>query len=205
MYVKAKYKICRRLGEGVFAQCQTTKFALSEQKKKVKKFTGRRPRARSEYGKQLIEKQKIRYTYGLSERQLRNYVAMAEKKTTSNVGDKVFSAIESRLDNTVFRLGLIHTRPFARQVVSHGHILVNGRKVTIPSYQMRVGDVISIRPGSSGSGLFTEIALRLKTHKAPSWLKLNQKQLKGEVVAAPVVGEVESNLNFTSLLEFYSR
>ena len=124
MIIGPKYKICKRLGGAVFEKCQTQKFTLAEARKKTTKSQGKRPNAMSDYKRQLLEKQKMRYTYGLSERQLSGYVAQSVEKS-AHPGDALMLRLESRLDNVVYRLGLAKTRRLARQMVSHGHILVN--------------------------------------------------------------------------------
>src|SRR3989344_3371850 len=132
MLSKPKFKICRRLGSGVYDKCQTTKFSTSS---KGGMASGKRPKAPSEYGAQLIEKQKIRFSYGISERQLSNYVKKASLMKGAGA-EKLYEELESRLDNVIYRMGLASTRRAARQMVSHGHFIVNDKKVTIPSYEV---------------------------------------------------------------------
>jgi len=198
-----KYKIARRLGDGnIFSKTQGPKFALSESKKAGNKKRGGRPRGRSEYGNQLLEKQKVKYTYGISEKQLSNYVKNSRANKALNPTLDLHKQIEQRLDNVVYRIGLVSTRPFARQVVSHGHIHVNGRKVTIPSYKLRKGDVISIRPGSKDNAIFSE-GDKEKV-KTPSWIKYNEKKGEAEISDVPSP-ELDPSLNFGAVIEFYSR
>lgn len=202
-----KFKICRRLGERLFPKCQTTKFAISGSaaaKTGKTKTGGRRSRSASDYGSQLREKQKARYTYGVNERQFRNYVERSRAIKTGNPLVNLGQLVESRLDNVVYRFGLVSSRAFARQVVSHGHILVNGRRVTIPSYAVSVGDVIGIRSQSLGNGVFREVAERLKNVEPPAWL-LPTAFGEAKVVALPALGEAESNLNLSAIIDFYSR
>src|SRR5210317_1648441 len=125
MKVGPQYKVCKRLGNGVFEKCQTQKFTLSEGKKSFK--MGKRPRQMSDYGKQLIEKQRVRYTYGITEKQLVNYVKGSAQKE-GDATDTLLETLERRLDNVVYRLGLAPTRRAARQMVVHEHIRVNGKK-----------------------------------------------------------------------------
>lgn len=200
-----KYKISRRLGESVFSKTDGPKFAMALERKKAKKGIGAKRRgARSEYGVQLIEKQKVRYTYGIHERQFATYVkkARADKKVSPNI--TLYKLLESRLDNVVFRLGLVLTRPFARQVVTHGHILVNGRKVNIPSYKVQKGDIISVRKESKDSKIFTSLDDK-EISKSPNWLVLDFGKLEGKVIGDPGGDEAPLNLNFSSVIEFYSR
>lgn len=205
MKVGPKFKICRRLGSRVFPKCQTTKFTISGTAGKRGGRASRRPRTLSEYGRQLLEKQKVRYTYGLKEGQLANYVTEVQSRPAGDPPAKLCQLLESRLDNVVFRLGVANSRAAARQLVSHGHILVNSRRVNIPSYLVKVGDRISIRPQSQGAGIFKDLAERLKNYQLPPWLTWDQRLLEGQVAGEPVWGAVEADLNFSSILEFYSR
>jgi small subunit ribosomal protein S4 len=195
-----KYKICRRLGVGMFEKCQTQKFLARQ--KTGKKQTMKR---RSDYGNQFLEKQKIRFTYGVREKQFSNYIAhaMTHGKKTIKPSDLLSQLLERRLDNTVYRLGLVSTRALARQVVSHGHITVNGIKMSIPSYLVEKGDVIEIREGSKSTVLFTDIATKLKNFKTPDWLKWNNDFSKAEITAFPK--DTDPFLNPQSVIEFYSR
>jgi small subunit ribosomal protein S4 len=196
-----KYKICRRVGDKVFGKCQTTKFSISGSDKNNK-----RPKAVSEYGAQLLEKQKAKYTYGVAERQFANYVKRARSVAGASPVDQLFKLLETRLDNVIFQMGIVPSRTFARQVVSHGHILVNGRRITIPSYQVRPGDKISIRPQSGGKGIFRDLIERTKEHRVPEWLIFDPNTKQGEVKALPPLRkDSETTLNFNSIIEFYSR
>ena len=205
MRVGPKYKIARRLGEAVFAKTQTPKFALSEQRKERVQVKKKRRGGRSEYATQLIEKQKIRYSYGISERQLSNYVDKSYKRSTEVPQANLFRLLESRLDNVVFRLGFAMTRPFARQMVTHGHILLNGRRVNIPSALLNPGDVITLRPGSRTSRMFEGLPERAKEMKTPAWLILDPTTLTGTITREPGDDIEATNLNFGAVVEFYSR
>lgn len=204
MKIGPKYKICRRLGDRVFSKCQTTKFTISGT---MPKSNGKRRRGKvSEYGQQLIEKQKIRYTYGVSEKQFSNYVNKSKtKKNEAGPAGSLFLALESRLDNAVFRTGVVNSRAFARQIVSHGHVLVNGKKVTIPSYQVRAGEVISIKENRKSSKIYQDIEERLKDQTPPAWIVFDPKKLEAEVKGVPTFKEGESGLGFRTVIEFYSR
>jgi small subunit ribosomal protein S4 len=202
MISKARYKICRRLGPGVYEKCQTQKFVQSEAKKSRGKKSGR-PKALSDYGRQLIEKQKVRLSYGLSEKQLGNYVEKASHTKGMPVTEKLNELLETRLDNIVYRLGFAATRRFARQLVSHGHFTVNGKKTTIPSYQIRIGDVVAVREGSRKSPIFTDFDKKMKSSQWPNWLKLSPEQLQAEITGAPK--NEEQFLQLDTVLEFYSR
>jgi small subunit ribosomal protein S4 len=186
----------------MYEKCQTQKFVQSEAKKAHGKKGGR-PKALSDYGRQLIEKQKVRFSYGLSEKQLGNYVEKASTAKGMPVTDKLNELLETRLDSIVYRLGFANTRRFARQLVSHGHFTVNGTKVTIPSYHVRVGDVIAVREGSRKSPVFTDFDKKVKNYQWPNWLKLSPEQLQAEVVGMPK--NEEQFLQLDTVLEFYSR
>ncbi len=202
MKLGAKYKMCRRLGSGVFEKCQTQKFVQSETKRSGA-MKGKRPKQLSDYGHQLIEKQKVRFSYGISERQLSNYVEKASNVKGMPVSDKLFELLENRLDNVVYRLGFASTRRFARQLVSHGHFVVNGKRSTVPSQEVHVGDVITVREGSRKSKVFAEFQVNIKNYTWPNWLKLVPEQLTAEVVAKPK--NTEQFLQLDTVLEFYSR
>jgi small subunit ribosomal protein S4 len=203
LQIKSKFKIGKRLGAGVFEQCQTQRFALSEMRSQQKRRTGRR-RNVSDYGKQLIEKQKVRYTYGLHEAQFARYVKIAME--SENPINALHAILESRLDNTVYRLGLAPTRRAARQMVSHGHIKVGSKRMTIPSHQVRVGDVITVRDGSRTSPLFTSLATEegKSGSGVPAWLSLNEKTLEAKVVAVPT-HTTDILLDYPAVFEYYSR
>ena len=201
-----KYKICKRLGSSVFEKCQTQKFMLSEERRvKSKGRGGRRPRSLSDYGRQLLEKQKVRYTYGLSEKQLSRYVKEATEHKGHDPIQTLLASLESRLDNAIYRIGLANTRALARQIVSHGHILVNKRKVTIPSYVVKEGDVIAIREGSREKILFQNLDERLKDYQSISWITFDLQKKEGEVKTAPHVDPKESVFDVGTVLEYYSR
>ncbi len=197
-----QYKICRRLGSGVFAKCQTSKFTISEARH-AKGSKGKRPKPLSSFGTQFIEKQKVRFTYGISEKQFGNLIkeSVAHKGTPAT--ETLFELLERRLDNVVFRLGLAHTRRLARQMVSHGHITVNGKKSTIPSQRVKIGDIIAVREGSKKSTLFVDLDKKLKDYVIPSWLKFDFVSLKGNVEGK--LQNTESYLDLNTVLEFYSR
>ncbi|HVS79774.1 MAG TPA: 30S ribosomal protein S4 [Candidatus Paceibacterota bacterium] len=204
MKVGPKYKIARRLGAAVFEKTQTSKYAASESKRGAVR-TQRRGGAKSDFGLQMLEKQKARYSYLVTEKQFANYVKAAlASKGTENV-PTLFKLLESRLDNVVLRSGLAHTRPLARQLVSHGHIMVNGRRVTIPSFQVKMGDVVSIRPGSRSSKVFSALDERLKAISIPAWLKLDADKGEVTVQGAPQMQNANLLFDLNAVFEFYSR
>lgn len=199
----AKYKVCRRLGPGVYEKCQTEKFALAESRRQIQRKRKRR-RAPSDYGRQLLEKQRVRFSYGISERQFRNYVneAVMSKDKSSQ---ELFELLESRLDNVVYRLGLTLTRRAARQMVAHGHILVDGKRMKIPSYKVKEGNLITIREGSKEKGIFVDLSERLKEYQAPEWLSYDQKKQEARLLHQPSISEAAGIYDFTSVIEFYSK
>lgn len=202
MKIGPKYKICKRLGGAVFEKCQTQKFTLSEAR--GGRTRSRRPGAMSDYKRQLLEKQKMRYTYGVSERQLSRYV----KESIAAGGNPIatlMTRLESRLDNVVYRLGLAKTRRLARQMVSHGHVTVNGKKMTIPSHQVRANDQVAVREGSKESGLFTTITDDHVNAAVPSWLSFDLKNLSGKVHTDPQFDAGEALFDPEQVLEYYSR
>lgn len=209
MITDKKCKICRRAGEKLFLKgdkCFTPKCVFERKPYPPGKLMSERKHRSnvSEYGIQLREKQKVRNSYRVSETQFARYVKGATVKGEGNPAQHLYATLERRLDNAVFRLGFGSARSLTRQLVSHGHITVNGRKVTIPSYEVSVGDVIGVREGSRSGKLFAELSEKLKTHKAPAWLRLEVDKLEGAVVAAPKLEKLEMPYNLTSIIEFYS-
>lgn len=159
----------------------------------------------SSYGKQLREKQKAKETYGMQEKQFRIYFDKA-KKSTGNTADRLVEMLEMRLDNVVYRLGLASSRAKARQMVSHGLIRVNDRKVNIASFQAKAGNIISLAPKVEKSKLFNEDDLgRIKKHQTPSWLLLDPKERTGKVLNKPQGDNLKQNFDTTLIVEFYSR
>ena len=201
MIIGKKYKIARRLGATVFEKTQTQKYALrANQKAQFSK----KPRAKSDYGLGLLEKQKARYTYGITSKQFSNYVKKALDKK-GNASELLITLLESRLDNVALRSGFATTRQAARQMTSHGHLTVNGGIVTIPSYAVKIGDVIGIREGSKKKGIFANLDERLKTVKVPAWLKVNFDKKEMIIDGIPHVAHTELLFSPGAILEFYSR
>ncbi len=203
MKIGPKYKICRRLGSSVFEKCQTQKYTLSESKKKGTR--SKRPKALSDMGKQLLEKQKIRFTYGITHKQLGGYVKRVDTKKEMSPDIQLISMLERRLDNAVFKLGLASTRRMARQLVSHGHITVNGRKVTIPSFELSVGNVLAIREGSKDKKVFAEIKESIKEVDIPTWIDFDLKKMEAKIVSKPDESSKSSAFDPTMIIEYYSR
>ena len=168
----SKHKICRHLGE----RCDLPKCPVAKSANPPGQHGGKRRRAASEFGKHLLEKQKVRFLYGLSEAQFRKYFKSAEKKV-GVTGEFLIQNLERRLDNVAYRLGFAPSRRAARQLVSHGHFLVNGAHVNVPSYGVKVGDLITIRPSSSKNKYFQAVVEIVKKHKYPSWITFNTQTL----------------------------
>ncbi|KND51955.1 MAG: ribosomal protein S4 [Parcubacteria bacterium C7867-001] len=202
MKIGPKYKIAKRLGASVFDKTQSQKFALSQERK----FKARpRGRGQTEFGKQLLEKQKVRMTYGISEKQFGNYVESAMHTHGASPVEILHRSLEMRLDNITYRLGLAASRRAARQMVSHGHITVNGIKTTIPSRAIRIGDRIAVREGSKGSALFTNFGEKFMERPLPSWLTWNPKSMEGGVAVMPTAESADPAGDLVSVLSFYSR
>ena len=190
----------------VLKRCKT--LGLSPAVLGYSKETTRNPKAnvrrkQSEYGKQLNEKQKVKFIYGVLEKQFHKYYLKASHMK-GITGDNMLQLLELRLDNVVYRLGLGKTRRMARQVVTHGHILVNGRKVDIPSYTVKAGDVITIRQQSAQLEMFK--VLREGTSVVtPKWLTFDAPTLTGKVEALPQRDDIDFELQENLIVEFYSR
>lgn len=204
MIIGPKYKIAKRLGAPIFEKTQTQKFALSEARSARNRTKSKRPGMMSDFKKQLIEKQKMRFSYGVSEKQLSRYVHEALEQGHQPIAG-LYARLESRLDNVVYRLGLAKTRRLARQLVSHGHILLNGRRLNIPSHKVKVGDVVSVREQSQQSPLFLGLTESLASYTAPNWLSLNAKAFSGEKKSEPVYEASETLFDPQLVLEYYSR
>ena len=172
-----------------------------ERKSKKKGFS----KPKSEFGIQLNEKQKARLTYGLREKQFSNYVKEALLKKQSNSTNTIFEFLERRLDNVVYRIGFSNTRSGSRQIVSHGHITVNGRKVTSPSCRVSVGDIVAIRDGSALNGLFTGLEEKIKDRSIPSWIHLDQVKKIAKIQSLPLFIQSENMFDLNMIIEFYSR
>jgi small subunit ribosomal protein S4 len=200
MISKPKFKICRRLGPGVYDKCQTSKFTSSA---KGSSQSGRRPKAPTEYGAQLLEKQKIRFSYGISERQLSNYVKKVSHIKGAGTALKLYESLESRLDNAIYKMGLGSSRRATRQMVSHGHFIVNNHRVTIPSYELKPGDVVKIREGSKNKKIFENLTDRLKDYNSPAWVSFDLSSMEGRILDKPK--NTETFLDLNAVLEFYSR
>ena len=168
-----------------------------------KSNTKNRPKV-SEFGRQLREKQKMRRIYGVLERQFENYMRAASAKK-GQTGGALLSLLETRLDNVIYRLNLATSRAQARQLVKHRHFLLNGKRVGIPSMQVRPGNEISVADASRPTTLFQLLAEYAKGKRVPTWLEYNEQELKGKVLARPTRADIDTNVEEQLIVEYYSR
>jgi len=197
-------KVSRRLGIGITEKGQRI---LSKRSFPPGQHgPSARRRQVSDYGLQLQEKQKARYMYGVLERQFRKLYEQAQR-VPGETGSTLFILLERRLDNVVYRLGLAGTRAQARQLVNHGHVVVNGRKTDIPSFSVRSGDKVAVRPESRSRSYFKNLidSGEMKSRRQPDWLRFNETALEGEVVSMPRREDAELGINEALIVEFYSR
>ena len=164
----------------------------------------RRRRQESEYGQQLREKQKAKFIYGVLEKQFRGYYDKA-KKVEGITGDNLMTILESRLDNVIFRLGFARTRKEARQTVRHGHITVNGRRVDIPSYQVKTGDVIAVAEKARDLLPIKEALISSEHMAVPAWLEVDIEKLKGTVLQLPTRDQIDLDIDAQQIVELYSK
>ena len=212
-YTGPKEKIERRLGERLLLKGERS---LSPKSAIVKKpyppgmhgpIKSKRPKKISEYGQQLKSKQKVRNTYRMLEKQFKNYIKSVLATKKDNPYEAIMNKLEYRLDNVVYRLGIAQSRDQARQLVNHGHILVNSRKVSIPSYEVRIGDEIKIREGSKKSPFFSTLAPQwLAKYETSAWVEIDKIQMVGKVKGHPTLNESGLNPNdLQAIIEYYSR
>lgn len=199
--------MCRREAEKLYLKgerCYSEKCSL-EKKPYIPGQHGKSRRGKpTEYGLQLREKQKAKRFYGVQERQFRNYFEKADRQA-GVTGDNLLTMLERRLDNVVYRMGLGSSRKEARQLVNHGHFLVNGRKVNIPSMLVKVGDTISVREKSKESPKFKELQAQAAYRTPPEWLEINAETLTGRVIAYPKREQIDAPIDEHLIVELYSR
>ena len=203
-YIDANCRLCRREGQKLFLKgerCYSTKCAM-EKRNYAPGQHGQSRKKVSEYGTQLREKQKTKRFYGLQETQFRNLFDKAVKKK-GITGENLLILLETRLDNVVFRLGFGSSRKEARQLVTHGHFLVNGKKVDIPSYTVSAGDAIKVKEKSTASPKFKEI--KEMTISVPSWMTVDTEKLEGKVIALPTREEIDTAVSEYLIVELYSK
>ncbi|MBM4157384.1 MAG: 30S ribosomal protein S4 [Ignavibacteria bacterium] len=206
-YTDANCKLCRRERQKLFlkgTKCFTEKCPL-ESKNYPPGFHGasRRPRI-SDYAIQLREKQKIKKTYGVLEKQFRNYFEAASSKK-GRTGDNLVKILESRFDNTLYRLGLAPSRKSARQLITHRHLTVNGKIVNIPSYILKAGDTIQVRENSRKLQIFHDAMKRMKDNMLPSWLSLDKANMVGKFLNVPERADIQFIGNEQLVIELYSK
>ena len=205
-YTASVCRICRREGAKLFfkgTRCYTKKCSF-ERRPTPPGQHGVRRRKVGEYGLQLREKQKVRKTYGVLERQFRNYFLDADARP-GVTGENLLRSLELRLDNVAYRMGLAPSRPSARQLVGHGHLAVNGRPTNISSYQLKPGDRIEVRESRRSREPFKTARETLKSHQAPEWISVDAAALAGTVSASPSRDQMPLDLNEQLVVEFYSR
>lgn len=172
--------------------------------KKSNRGAEQRRKKQSEYGMQLNEKQKVRFIYGVLEKQFAKYYVMATKMN-GVTGECLLSILESRLDNVIYRMGLANTRREARQIVNHGHVIVNGKRVNIPSYLVKPGEVISLKEGSRNADRMKDIVERNSSRLVPKWIDMNKETLEGKVVSAPAREDIDFPVEEHLIVEYYSK
>lgn len=199
-------RLCRREGVKLYLKgdrCYSDKCAIVTKAYAPGQHGQSRKKA-SEYGIQLREKQKVRRIYGVLEKQFRNYFAKAEAQK-GVTGENLLRLLESRLDNVVYRLGMASSRVDARQLVRHGHFTVNGKKVNIPSFLVKAGDVVAVREGSKSSPKIEAIAASIAHRTPPTWLELDKENLVGKVINLPVREDIDLPISEQLIVELYSR
>ncbi len=200
-------KICRREGMKLFlkgSKCSSNKCTFDKKSYGPGQHGQRRSFKQSEYSIQLREKQKIKRMYGLLERQFRNYFEKADR-AQGITGENLLQMLECRLDNVVHRLGLAPSRISARQLVRHKHILVNGRRVDIPSFQLQTGDVITVAEKSRKLDMIHDSMKRVRDGKLVPWLTLDKAKMEGTVLEAPTRDSIPVNVNEQLVVELYSK
>jgi len=208
-YTGPTCRLCRRFGDKLMLKgekCSTPKCPLE---KRNSPPGGGRPRTRgrsgiSDRGLQLREKQKLRFSYGVLERQFRKFFNEA-KKSPGATGETLLMLLERRLDNVVYRLGFADSRAQARQIVRHGHIMVNGRKTDIPSFLVKSGDVVKWREVSKKTEYYKRLAEEIEGKSIPSWLSLDEESVTGRVLNLPGKDDIEAGFNTKAIVEYYSR
>ncbi len=206
----AECRKCRRVGTKLFLKsekCESQKCPM------IKKpySPGEKPKKRksrlSQYGKELIEKQKLRSWYCLKEKQFVRYIkeTTSKKNQEEEAGDRLIRTLEKRLDNIVYRSGLSSSRLQGKQMISHGFFHVNGNSVDRSSYQINIGDVISVRPNKKKSKIFTDFKTNMKNFTPPSWISLDKDKLQAKITGNAIIDEIAPPVEISSIFEFYSR
>ena len=200
-------RLCRRSGEKLLlrgSRCFTPKCSVDKRPKPPGQQSSGRRQKLSDRGLQLREKQKARYTYEILERQFRKFFAQAERQA-GITGENLLVLLERRLDNVVYRLGFADSRSQARQLVRHGHIMLNGRKTNIPSCLVKEGDTISWREESTKTEYYKQLVQSIEAKSVLSWLSLEKQTLVGQVLSLPTPDDIEAKFNGKAIVEYYSR
>lgn len=208
-YIGPVCRLCRREGEKLYLKgerCFTPKCSIEKRNQPPGQHGASRTFRKkvSDYGVQLREKQKARRIYGVLERQFRRYYADASRRS-GVTGAVLLQYLESRLDNVVYRLGFASSRKEARQLISHGHFTVNGKRVSVASYQVKPGDKVAVAENSRKMTYFTELDKGLKSARTPTWLTVDARQLSGSVMNLPTREQIDTPVKEQLIIEFYSR
>ena len=205
-YTDADCRLCRRTGEKLFLKgerCYTQKCAIDRRKHPPGEHVQRRRRV-SDWGIQLREKQKARFTYGLLEKQFKGLFVKAQN-SDGDTGDVLLSLLEQRLDNVVYRASFADSRDQARQLVSHGHFDINGKRLDIPSYNVKIGDVITWRETSKKTEFYKQVIEGLPRRIVPSWLNLDVDAITVKVQSIPEIEDIAATIDTRLIVEHYSR
>jgi small subunit ribosomal protein S4 len=207
---KDSCKICRRLGQKLFLKgerCFSPKCSMVRRAYTPGEKKKQRRRGISDYGLELREKQKLKNWYNVKEYQFKKYVgkALAKKGKVQNLPEEFIKQLEMRLDNVIFRMNLSPSRRMARQMVSHGFFIVNGRSVDIPSFEVKKGDRIAVKENKKKKGVFKEILNNIGKTQFPSWIKFDVKKLEAEIIGEPSLEEALPPADILTIFEFYSK
>ena len=205
-YTDAVCRLCRREAQKLFLKgdrCYTDKCALNRRSSTPGQHTNLRPKV-TEYGTQLREKQKTKRYYGLLEKQFKGYFVLASK-TKGRTGENLLSILESRLDNAVYRLGFAMSRPEARQLVTHGHFTVNGRKVNIPSFLLKPGQIVALKEKSRSLDKFKSSLEANASRVPPKWLEFNRDSYAAKVIGVPQKEDIDLPIEERLIVELYSK
>lgn len=205
-YTGAVCKLCRREGSKLYLKgdrCYTDKCAVARRTYAPGQH-GQSKKKLSGYGVQLREKQKVRRIYGILEKQFRSYFVEAER-LKGVTGENLLRLLELRLDNVAYRMGFGESRAQARQLVRHGHFTVNGKKVNIPSFQVKLNDLVAVKAGSKNSEAFKALAENAAGRTAPQWLSVNAEMMEARVIALPVREDIDIPIEEHLIVELYSR
>lgn len=204
-YREAKCRLCRREGGKLFLKgdkCYSGKCPFEKRPVAPGQHGAARKKV-SEYGQQLREKQKVKRIYGVQEGQFRAYYEKADRMK-GITGENMLSLLERRLDNVIYRMGIGGSRAQARQLVNHGHFTVNGKKVNIPSYIVKAGDIIAVKESKTSNKYFENIKT-MKVANMPKWLEFNPEKLEGKIIALPVREDIDSQIAEHMIVELYSK